>query len=265
MDHEFADIRYPAKEDISIKTTETGWYSIIGGHKVPRCPKCNCSMILSTWKYIWSCRNNRCSLITISTKDLRARWFRCAHYAGFPTLRYCRLGMNHPGDHCLETAIDGVLEVQEHNDFDQTPNRIIPKATRISVNYNFAKLHWPFWKAIAIMGHYGTEKYDKGQETPNYQISKLTGEKSAINHLSNHLLEYTLGNKHPLGDSRWHLVAIAFNAMIEFFWYEKEGPVEAYSVCPTCETPHPNSTFCVNADCLWFNMAAPQTVKPIEL
>lgn len=46
--------------------------------------------------------------------------------------------------------------------------------------------------------------------------------RSPVNHMAGHLWQYTSGHKHDLGDRRYHLVAIAYNAMMEFYWMTRE-------------------------------------------
>jgi predicted RNA-binding Zn-ribbon protein involved in translation (DUF1610 family) len=96
---------------------------------------------------------------------------------------------------------------------------LVPAASRDPVAYRYDVLYWQFIHAMAQIGHFGAEKYGE----LNYQKSKLIGDKSPVNHIANHLRKF-IENKtydHPevgIGH-KYHLVAIAFNAMMQF-WYE---------------------------------------------
>lgn len=96
-------------------------------------------------------------------------------------------------------------------------------AKRESVGYLFTVLDWNFIKALAQLAKHGSDKYDDPNDpVPNYQKGVLTRDKSPINHLCNHLTSYQLREPHDhLGSPKWHLVAIAFNAMIEFFHFKE--------------------------------------------
>lgn len=91
------------------------------------------------------------------------------------------------------------------------------KRNPTSVRYDI--LDPEFLKCLAQIGHYGAEKYGD----LNWQKSRLGADKSPVNHIYKHLGAYR--NSEPydhkeLGQARkWHLAAIAFNAMMEF-WYE---------------------------------------------
>lgn len=94
--------------------------------------------------------------------------------------------------------------------------------TRVPVNYNFQSLYWSFIKHMAIVGKWGGDKRgESGIGNPTYMNAPYLGDKSPLNHMAHHMTEYILNKPHTLGSTKWHLVAIAFNAMIEFFWFEK--------------------------------------------
>jgi hypothetical protein len=77
---------------------------------------------------------------------------------------------------------------------------------------------------MAQIANYGAEHYGD----LNYQKSRLVGNQSPINHIREHLFQYLSSEPydHPeIGtDRKIHLAAIAFNAMIEF-WYESHPEV----------------------------------------
>jgi len=98
-------------------------------------------------------------------------------------------------------------------------NCVKPEAIRDSVGYRYDVLYWNFIHAMAEIGHIGAEKYGD----LNYQQSKLRRDKSPVNHMANHLRQYINGEKHDkLGDRKYQLAAIAFNAMMEFYYSENK-------------------------------------------
>ena len=102
---------------------------------------------------------------------------------------------------------------------DSQPN----VARRDKVNYRYDILYWNFIHSMAEIAHLGAEKYGDF----NYRQPGLTRDKSPVNHIANHLRRYLENESydhHFLGiEKKWHLVAIAFNAMMEF-WHEEHPP-----------------------------------------
>ena len=96
-----------------------------------------------------------------------------------------------------------------------------PPANRDPVKYRYDVLYWEFIHAMAEIGHFGAEKYGDH----NYRQPGLTRDKSPINHMANHLRQYLERESydHPEvdNDRKYHLAAIAFNAMMEFYHYEQ--------------------------------------------
>lgn len=94
-----------------------------------------------------------------------------------------------------------------------------PTAARANVSYRYDILAPEFLHCMAMLAEYGAEKYGE----LNWQLSRLEGGKSPINHMMKHIQEYRMNTKydHFDGSIKWHLVAIAFNAMMEF-WYEEK-------------------------------------------
>lgn len=98
----------------------------------------------------------------------------------------------------------------------------IPKeAKRNPTSVRYDILDPDFLKSLAQIAHYGAEKYGD----LNWHKSRLEGDKGCINHIYKHLGAYRNAEPYDhqeLGQSRkWHLAAIAFNAMMEF-WYENQ-------------------------------------------
>lgn len=96
------------------------------------------------------------------------------------------------------------------------------KTKRLPVDYLYTCLDWSFIRAMAKVGHRSATKREENMAwIPGYMEKPHTGDKAPINHLVNHTTDYILRKNHPMGCPKWHLVAIAWNAMMEFFWYEK--------------------------------------------
>lgn len=85
------------------------------------------------------------------------------------------------------------------------------------MKYRYDALNWDFIKMMAEIAEYAGEKYGAPEQ---YTISRLEGNQSPINHIAEHLRQYTCGDPYDHFDSdvRYHLAAIAYNAMMEF-WY----------------------------------------------
>jgi hypothetical protein len=98
---------------------------------------------------------------------------------------------------------------------NQRPKRVPVDYIYLALNPDF--LHW-----MARIGHYASEKYGAWEQ---YTGARLVGEKASINHIFDHLRKYQIGEKydHFDGDTRWHLVAVAYNAMMEFYYHSRWG------------------------------------------
>ena len=96
------------------------------------------------------------------------------------------------------------------------------EAKREPVDYLYSGLNWNFIKAMARIARYATEKYGSAEQ---YADSEFTGEKSPINHIPEHLRSYWAaeGHDHFGEDPSWHLVAIAYNCMMEFLYASRRG------------------------------------------
>ncbi len=96
------------------------------------------------------------------------------------------------------------------------------KAKRISHPIRYDILDPDFLEDLAKIADYGAKKYGD----LNWQLSRLTGDKGPINHIYKHLGSYRKNEPYDheeLGTSKsLHLAAIAFNAMMEYYWVKKE-------------------------------------------
>jgi dATP/dGTP diphosphohydrolase len=94
------------------------------------------------------------------------------------------------------------------------------EAKRNPATYRYDILMPSFIEAMAKIADYGAEKYGDF----NWTKSRLDGSKGPINHIYEHLNQYRQSRlyDHPeIGiERKYHLAAIAFNAMMEF-WYEE--------------------------------------------
>lgn len=92
------------------------------------------------------------------------------------------------------------------------------EAIRVERDVRFDILDPNFIEMLAKIAHYGAEKYGDF----NWHASRLTGNKGPVNHMLKHINSYQKGEPYDhqeLGKgSEWHLAAIAFNAMMEFYY-----------------------------------------------
>jgi hypothetical protein len=98
------------------------------------------------------------------------------------------------------------------------------EAKRNPSSLRYDILYPEFEKMLAAIAHYGVENYGEG----NWMKSRLIGDKGPINHIKKHVVKYQLREPfdHPeigTAERKGHLAAIAFNAMMEF-WYEENMP-----------------------------------------
>ena len=65
------------------------------------------------------------------------------------------------------------------------------------------------------------EKYGRPEQ---YTDSRLVGDRCPVNHIAEHLRQYVTGEEHDhFKDRRFHLAAIAYNAMMEFYYHTTLG------------------------------------------
>lgn len=98
------------------------------------------------------------------------------------------------------------------------------KVKRVPVDFDYSALNWDFLKQMAQIPPYATEKYGAWQQ---YSHARLEGEKSPENHIVEHLRSYMLGEPYDKfdGDVGRHLAAIAYNAMMAWYYLKKFGHV----------------------------------------
>jgi hypothetical protein len=96
------------------------------------------------------------------------------------------------------------------------------EAKRDPVGYRFDILIPSFIEAMAKIADYGAKKYGD----LNWQKSRLSGANGPPNHMLMHLNQYMCEEDYDhteIGVGRkYHLAAVAFNAMMEW-WYEENA------------------------------------------
>ncbi len=94
---------------------------------------------------------------------------------------------------------------------------------RVPVDFDFSTLNWDFLKEMAKIAHRSQEKYGS---TLQYTEGRLEGEKSPINHIADHTRAYLMGEEDDmLGGAEGNMAKVAYNAMIEWFYYRRFGPI----------------------------------------
>jgi hypothetical protein len=95
---------------------------------------------------------------------------------------------------------------------------------RVPVDFRYDAINPAFLHMLAKIAHYAAEKYGSWEQ---YTNARLTGEKSPINHIYEHLRQYQISEEHDrFGDPEWHLAVIAYNAMMEFYYARRWGVEE---------------------------------------
>ncbi len=95
-------------------------------------------------------------------------------------------------------------------------------ALRNQVNYRLDALNWDFLKLMAEVAAYADSKYGNAVQ---YTESRLEGDKSPTNHIAEHLHTYLKREVHDhFGTLKHQLAAIAYGAMIEFYYLKNGGP-----------------------------------------
>lgn len=78
---------------------------------------------------------------------------------------------------------------------------------------------------MAEIAHYADGKYGSVEQ---YTDGRLEGDKSPLNHIADHLRQYVTQRRHDkFGDLSHQLAAIAYNAMMEFYYLQHGGPTVA--------------------------------------
>jgi hypothetical protein len=95
------------------------------------------------------------------------------------------------------------------------------EAVRYPVDYLYISLNWNFIKMMAQIAQYAEGKYGRAE---NYVDSELKRNRSPLNHIPEHLRQYLTGEPHDHFDSQaYHLAAIAYNSMMEYFYFVQRG------------------------------------------
>lgn len=99
-----------------------------------------------------------------------------------------------------------------------------PVAKRVPVDFIYHQLNWDFIKDMARVAAYAHDKYGSVQQ---YTNSQLVGEKSPMNHMAEHMRAYLCNEPHDkFGTVEMQLVAIAYNAMMQYYYHKQCGPEE---------------------------------------
>lgn len=100
--------------------------------------------------------------------------------------------------------------------------KLAESVLREPVNFNYTGLNWDFLKLMAEIVPYADAKYTSFAQ---YTHARLEGEKSPANHMAEHLRQYMMNEPydHFDGDRGRHLAAIAYNAMMEWYYLKKFG------------------------------------------
>ena len=97
-----------------------------------------------------------------------------------------------------------------------------PQVKRVPVDYRYDSINPTFLKWMAKIGSYADQKYGAWEQ---YLQARLEGDKDPVNHIKEHWRCYVMNEPydHFDGDVRWHLVAIAYNAMMAFYYHTRWG------------------------------------------
>ncbi len=114
-----------------------------------------------------------------------------------------------------------------HDSDRKQPAETLAKREYVAFNYN--GLEADFLHAMAEITSYADVKYEAFGGSENYKKSRLSGPHSPINHIYGHLKAYRLGQAydHFDGEAKRHLVAIAYNAMMEYYYVTEEAKQRA--------------------------------------
>lgn len=93
---------------------------------------------------------------------------------------------------------------------------------RQPVSFDYQGLNWDFIKLKAEIAAYAKQKYGSVEQ---YAEVYPVGEQSPMNHIAEHMRQYLAREPHDkFGTLKHHLAAIAYNAMMEFYYLEHGGP-----------------------------------------
>lgn len=103
-----------------------------------------------------------------------------------------------------------------------SPSELTGQRTKSAVRYDLLQPN--FLEALAALAHLGHERYDVPAGVDNQWQRGLPGDACPLNHIQAHYTSYQRAESHEMGSRKWHLAAIAFNAMMEF-WFEEQREV----------------------------------------
>lgn len=120
-------------------------------------------------------------------------------------------------DESLAGTLHDIAGVKRHHGKAGIPNVTDPtQAKRLPVDYRYDTLNWEFIKRMAQLASYAGKKYDDARQ---YTLTELADDRAPINHIPEHYRSFMAGESHDYFEGRsWHLVAIAYNAMMQFFY-----------------------------------------------
>src|SRR5690242_17478568 len=101
------------------------------------------------------------------------------------------------------------------------PEEGIVKRQKVDIQWH--RLNWEFLRLLAEIAEYADHKYG---ETENYANGRAEKDKSPLNHIVEHYTQYITRKPYEHFDSsiKYHLGAIAYNAMMEFYQLQNGGP-----------------------------------------
>ena len=80
-----------------------------------------------------------------------------------------------------------------------------------------------FLGAMQLIGLFGMLKHSRDHYKLHEERPQKDGRfRDMLEHALEHMNNYKLKEEHELGDCRFHLVAAAFNLMMEFYFFTKE-------------------------------------------
>ena len=95
------------------------------------------------------------------------------------------------------------------------------KVNRTPVDFRYDALNWDFIKLLAQVAHYAEGRYGRAEQ---YTDARLEKDQGPVNHIYEHLRCYQTGEAHDhFGDPVYHLAAVAYNAMMEFYYHVNIG------------------------------------------
>lgn len=147
----------------------------------------------------------------------RKAGFHYCDNCDFVTDSVAFLSAHYREQHSLQKGTGRVAEMIEEAKREQ--------AKRDPVQYRFDILYPEFLREMARIADYGAKKYGEY----NWTKSRLKGGQGPMSHIFEHMNQYNMSEPYDhteIGtDRKIHLAAIAFNAMMEY-WYEDHPTVK---------------------------------------